>query len=389
LLLRFYNARMAQKFVDVCIRGAGIVGRALALMLARERLRVALVVPPAGAAVARTDVRAYALNAASARLLQELRVWPDEQQATAVRHMEVFGDGDSSVRFAADAHDLEALAWIVDVPALEQRLAQAVSYQPMIEVVSAPVPAPLTAICEGRASSTRQELGVEFDVQPYGQTALATRLLCERPHEQVARQWFSALGILAFLPLGGAQGQEVAVVWSAPPALAAQWQQAEAADFVEMLQSLSHNALGALQLQGARMIWPLQQAMAQRWCGVWRSEAAEGARGDSWVLLGDAAHNVHPLAGQGLNLGLADVATLAQLLAGRDDWRSTGDLKLLRRYERTRKAAMLPLGLAMDGIQQLFARPEGRVQMLRNWGMNQFERSSLLKRLAMRHAMGL
>lgn len=395
LVLGFYNARMAQKNVDVCIRGAGIVGRALALMLARERLSVALVVPAASAdaAPALPDVRAYALNGASAKLLQELRVWPDEQQATAVRHMQVFGDGDSSVRFAAQEHELDALAWIVDVPALEQRLAQAVSYQPMIEVVSVPVPAALTAICEGRASSTRQELGVEFDVQPYGQTALATRLLCERPHEQIARQWFSPLGILAFLPLGGAQGQEVAVVWSAPHALAAQWQQADAADFVEMLQSMSHNALGSLQLQGARMTWPLQQAMAQRWCGQWRSSTSPTAQSSvpegSWALVGDAAHNVHPLAGQGLNLGLADVATLAQLLAGRDDWRSTGDLKLLRRYERARKAAMLPLGLAMDGIQQLFARPEGRVQVLRNWGMNQFERSSLLKGWAMRHAMGL
>ena len=327
---------MAQKFVDVCICGAGIVGRALALMLARERLRVALVVPPAGAAVARTDVRAYALNAASARLLQELRVWPDEQQATAVRHMEVFGDGDSSVRFAADAHDLEALAWIVDVPALEQRLAQAVSYQPMIEVVSAPVPAPLTAICEGRASSTRQELGVEFDVQPYGQTALATRLLCERPHEQVARQWFSALGILAFLPLGGAQGQEVAVVWSAPPALAAQWQQAE---------------------------------------------AAEGARGDSWVLLGDAAHNVHPLAGQGLNLGLGDVRVLTQVIAQRESWRELGDERLLQRYARQRALPTLAMGQLTDGLLHLFASDAPLLRELRNRGLSLVNGLPPLKRL--------
>ena len=107
------------------------------------------------------------------------------------------------------------------------------------------------------------------------------------------------------------------------------------------------------------------------------------------MLVGDAAHNVHPLAGQGLNLGLADVGTLAQLLAGRGEWRSTGDLRLLRRYERTRKAAMLPLGWVMDGIQQLFARPEGKVQMLRNWGMNQFERSGPIKQWAVRQAMGL
>ena len=392
LVLRFYNDRMAQNF-DVCIRGAGIVGRALALMLAQERLRVALVASaPTAAAAAQDDVRAYALNAASAQLLQGLRVWPQVDHVTAVRQMQVHGDGDSCVQFAAGAHDVDALAWIVEVPALEQRLAQAVSYQPLIEVVDAPVPAPLTAICEGRASRTRQELGVEFDVQPYAQTAIATRLRCEHAHEQIARQWFSPLGILALLPLGGAQGQDVAVVWSVPHNMAEQWLHADADDFVEMLDGLSHSALGRLQLQGARMAWPLQQATAQRWCGAWPipvTQEGNTASAGSWVLVGDAAHNVHPLAGQGLNLGLADVATLAQLLAGRGEWRSTGDLRLLRRYERTRKAAMLPLGWVMDGIQQLFARPEGKVQMLRNWGMNQFERSGPIKQWAVRQAMGL
>lgn len=406
VLWRFYNARMAQNF-DICIRGAGIVGRTLALLLARERLRVALVESSApsvsaqpGAEADQADVRAYALNAASAQLLQALRVWPQAGQVTAVRQMQVHGDGDSCVQFAAAAHEVDALAWIVDVPALEERLAQAVGYQPLIEVVQAQVAAPLTAICEGRASSTRQELGVEFDVQPYAQTAIATRLRCERPHEQIARQWFSALGILAFLPLGGEQGQEVAVVWSLPQSMVAQWLHADAPDFVDMLDSLSHGALGALELQGARRAWPLQQAMAQRWCGVWPPTQApqvpqvpmqEGRAADpgSWVLLGDAAHNVHPLAGQGLNLGLADASALAQLLAQRGAWRSAGDLKLLRRYERARKASLLPLGWVMDGIQQLFARPEGKVQVLRNWGMNQFERSGPLKHWAVRQAMGL
>jgi len=373
---------MAQSF-DVCIRGAGIVGRTLALLLARERLRVALVATPPAPDAAR-DVRAYALNTSSRQLLASLRVWPDPVHATALRHMEVFGDEGGSVHFDAGAQSVDALGWIVDVPALENRLVEAVRYQPLVEVVDRPVDAPLTAICEGRASSTRSEFGVEFDVTPYPQHALATRLVCEKPHGQVARQWFSADGILALLPLDGPEGHTVAVVWSTAPEAAHQWKDAAPADFTTRLQELSQHALGTLELQGPRLTWPLQQAVARRWSG-----AQPGNPAASWVLSGDAAHNVHPLAGQGLNLGLADVQALARILQERDAWRSTGDSKLLRRYERERKAGLAPMGLAMDGLQQLFSRPEAPLQALRNWGMQAFERSGPLKDWMARQAMGL
>ncbi|BBL26030.1 ubiquinone biosynthesis protein UbiH [Comamonas terrigena] len=373
---------MAQSF-DVCIRGAGIVGRTLALLLARERLRVALVATPPAPDAAR-DVRAYALNTSSRQLLASLRVWPDPVHATALRHMEVFGDEGGSVHFDAGAQSVDALGWIVDVPALENRLVEAVRYQPLVEVVERPVDAPLTAICEGRASSTRSEFGVEFDVTPYPQHALATRLVCEKPHGQVARQWFSADGILALLPLDGPEGHTVAVVWSTAPEAAQQWKDAAPTDFTTRLQELSQHALGTLELQGPRLTWPLQQAVARRWSGVQPGNPAA-----SWVLAGDAAHNVHPLAGQGLNLGLADVQALARILQERDAWRSTGDSKLLRRYERERKAGLAPMGLAMDGLQQLFSRPEAPLQALRNWGMQAFERSGPLKDWMARQAMGL
>lgn len=373
---------MAQSF-DVCIRGAGIVGRTLALLLARERLRVALVATPPAPDAAR-DVRAYALNTSSRQLLASLRVWPDPVHATALRHMEVFGDEGGSVHFDAGAQSVDALGWIVDVPALENRLVEAVRYQPLVEVVERPVDAPLTAICEGRASSTRSEFGVEFDVTPYPQHALATRLVCEKPHGQVARQWFSADGILALLPLDGPDGHTVAVVWSTAPEAARQWKDAAPTDFTTRLQELSQHALGTLELQGPRLTWPLQQAVARRWSGVQPGNPAA-----SWVLAGDAAHNVHPLAGQGLNLGLADVQALARILQERDAWRSTGDSKLLRRYERERKAGLAPMGLAMDGLQQLFSRPEAPLQALRNWGMQAFERSGPLKDWMARQAMGL
>jgi 2-polyprenyl-6-methoxyphenol hydroxylase-like FAD-dependent oxidoreductase len=106
-------------------------------------------------------------------------------------------------------------------------------------------------------------------------------------------------------------------------------------------------------------------------------------------LAGDAAHAVHPLAGQGLNLGLADVATLAEILQKREYWRALGDHKLLRRYERARKAEVLPMSAAMDGLQQLFALDGNAWQSLRNWGMNGFERSGPIKQWVARRAMGL
>lgn len=372
---------MPQTF-DVCIRGAGVVGHTLALLLARERLRVALVEgPPAQ----RVDVRAYALNAASRQLLQSLRSWPDPVHATAVTRMQVRGDQDGEVLFDAADQGVDALAWIVDVPALETRLAEAVRYQPQVERVSAPVPAALTAICEGRASRTRTEWGVEFDVQPYPQHAIATRLTCEFPHGQVARQWFSQGSILAFLPLDGAEGNSVAVVWSVPAQQVPDLLALDEDSFAQHLQAASGGVLGELRLSSARAAWPLQLAQARHWCGPVGHGATAGAH--SWVLAGDAAHNVHPLAGQGLNLGLGDVQGLARVLSAREDWRSLADVRLLRRYERQRKAEIFPLGLAMDGLQQLFSRTEAPLQLLRNWGMNNFERSGLLKNWMTQRAM--
>lgn len=375
---------MAQTF-DVCIRGAGVVGRTLALLLARERLRVALVGTPAPPAA---DVRAYALNAASRGLLESVRGWPDAAHATAVRQMQVHGDQGGEVTFDAERQGTEALAWIVDVPALEARLADALRFQPQAEWVDAPVPAALTVVCEGRASRTREEFGVDFATMPYGQHAVATRLQCERPHGQVARQWFLPDGILAFLPLDGAAGNSVAVVWSVSQDRAQRLAALDPTEFEQQIQQASQNTLGTLQLSADRTAWPLQQARADRWCGPMAAPGQPGAA-RSWALAGDAAHNVHPLAGQGLNLGLGDAQALARVLNGRDYWRGVGDLRLLRQYERERKAALLPMGWTMDGLQQLFSRSEGPLMALRNWGMKGFERSGPLKDWVTRQAMGL
>lgn len=374
---------MTQPF-DICIRGNGIVGRTLALMLARERLRVSLVSANPSAAKAgsppKGDIRSYALNAKSRALLESLRCWPDARDATEVLAMQVKGDAGGEVNFSAAELKVPGLTWIVDVPVLEALLADAVRFQPLIEILDTPQPAQLTVICEGKTSSTRAEFGIDFDVTPYAQKAIAARLSCELPHEQTAYQWFSQGEILAFLPMGGEQGNSVAIVWSVNEDHAQALLDESPADFCEKLEKVSEGRLGKLSLISERSAWPLQMARTEHWAGTWEGKA--------WVLAGDAAHNVHPLAGQGLNLGLADVAVLATTLRDREYWRSVSDEKLLRRYERSRKAEVAAMSAAMDGLQQLFAQTAAPWQNMRNWGMNSFERSGLIKQWVARQAMG-
>jgi len=373
---------MKQHF-DICIRGGGIVGHTLALLLARERLSVGLVARnPVRPAASGPDVRAYALNAKSKALLESVRCWPDAQHATAVTRMRVLGDDGGEVNFSADDLDVDALTWIADVPLLEARLAEAVRFQPQIEVIDSPKPATLTVVCEGKGSATREELGVTFEVARYPQRAIAARLNCEQPHGQTARQWFTQGEILAFLPLEGEQGHTVGIVWSVQESRVGALMQASDDAFCAELGQVSGHCLGGLNLATERVAWPLTAAQASRWIGTTPD-------GKTWALAGDAAHAVHPLAGQGLNLGLGDVAELAHILQGRAYWRAVNDPKLLRQYERARRAEVTATALAMDGLQQLFSKSSPAWQALRNWGMNGFERSGLAKQWAARYAMGL
>ncbi len=365
---------------DICIRGGGIVGHTLALLLAQDRLRIGLFAPTPAPST-EPDVRVYALNAKSRALLESVRCWPDACHATEVTDMHVQGDNGGQVNFSAPALGVPALTWIVDVPVLEAQLRDALRFQPQIELIDAPCPATLTVVCEGRASKTREEFGVEFTATRYPQHAIAARLTCEKPHGQVARQWFQGDNILALLPLEGALGKSVGMVWSAPDARTPELLALGEADFCGQVQALCEACLGQLTLTSPRKAWALQSAQASRWMGV--------AHGQSWALAGDAAHNVHPLAGQGLNLGLGDVAELADILHTRAYWRAVNDVKLLRRYERARRANVTSTDLAMTALQQLFAKPGMGWQKLRNWGMQGFERSGSPKHWAARQAMGL
>lgn len=360
-----------------------MVGLALALQLASQRLRVGLVAhdqPRPG------DVRAYALNPASRDQLAALRVWPQGDAATPVHAMEVHGDDGGELRFDAAGTGRDALAWIVDVPALEHQLAQAVSYQSLIDRIPAAdaeqakalaASAPLTVICEGRDSFSRERLGVAVERHAYGQHAIAARLSCEKPHGHVARQWFDGGEILALLPLAG---NSVALVWSVADAHHAELMALNTESFVERLHAACRGALGTLTLTSERAAWPLTLGQARHWVGP------------RWALAGDAAHTLHPLAGQGLNVGLADVAELARVLQarqGQDYWRELGDVKLLRRYERARKADVAAMTGLTDGLQRLFVQAPRGWQVLRNAGMNVFEHSGPLKQWVARQAMGL
>ena len=375
-----YNPAMSQPW-DICIRGDGIVGQTLALLLARENLRIALVGPASPVPTTTPDVRAYALNAHARAVLDSVRCWPDNQHATAVTRMRVDGDDGGATVFDAGALGVAALTWIVDVPALQALLSDAVRFQPRITRLDAPQPASLMVVCEGRASQTRAELGVEFDVYPYPQTAVAARLQCEQSHGQVARQWFNGHDIVALLPLDGAQGHTVALVWSTPHEHAASLIALPPEDFATQVEQACKQALGRMTLVGAPASWRLRQARARSWVGV--------QHGQPWALAGDAAHNVHPLAGQGLNLGLADVATLADIITGRPYWRQTGDWRLLRAYARARAADTIATGSAMDALQYVFWQNNPLLQAARNWGMLGFEHSGPVKAWVARQAMGL
>jgi 2-polyprenyl-6-methoxyphenol hydroxylase-like FAD-dependent oxidoreductase len=385
--------------VDVCIRGAGVVGKALALLLARARIRVGLVqaAPPASA---QPDIRAFALNAASQALLSGLRAWP--QDTCPVQHMQVHGDGTGAsaglVQFDASAMGTEALAWIVDASALEERLQTAVSFAPEITLLSAPEPAALTVICEGRTSASRDAAGLVYDQTAYDQTAIAATLHTALPHQATARQWMQGGEVCALLPRNTGQqisadtGNSVALVWSVQNEHAQQLLALDEAQFCAALQLACGNALGPMRLTSHRAAWPLYVAQASRWVGVGLGAGPGGLASmpqAAWALAGDAAHAVHPLAGQGLNLGLGDAAELASVLAGKEYFRSYGDMRLLRRYERARKGDAAALRVATDGLQRLFALDDERARSLRNWGMRGFEALAPVKSAVMRRAMGV
>jgi 2-polyprenyl-6-methoxyphenol hydroxylase-like FAD-dependent oxidoreductase len=218
---------------------------------------------------------------------------------------------------------------------------------------------------------------VNWTVKPYPQKAIAARLELENPMAALPASGLPGGDVLALLPLSGAQGNLAALVWSVSVERAAVLEKMPPEEFCKALEAVCGQETGTLRLTSERASWPLALSSAGHWVGP------------GWALAGDAAHTVHPLAGQGLNLGLADAACLAGVMAQREYWRGLGDEKLLRRYERARKADVAAMGAVTDGLHGLFAQTDGRWQALRNWGMKGFERSGFLKNWLTRQAAGL
>jgi 2-polyprenyl-6-methoxyphenol hydroxylase-like FAD-dependent oxidoreductase len=414
--------------VDVLVRGAGVVGLAGALALSRLGLNVALLdwqaapgaaapvsgatsVAAATAARASTaasattgspaaitapaavpDLRAYALNAASVALLQTLKVWDalPADARTPVYDMRIEGDQAGAVlEFSAWSQTVGELAFIVDAAALEATLRDAARFAPHLTRVQAPVPAALTVLAEGRDSATRQAYGAGWPVHAYGHSAIAARLVASLPHNGLARQWFRSPDVLALLPFDRPElGRSYGLVWSMPTPQAQALLALPDAQFEQALMAATGGAagptglggaIGALALSGPRASWPLASGHAER------------VFGPGWVLVGDAAHVVHPLAGQGLNLGLADVACLAQVLADRaaqEPWRELGDERLLARHARQRQAATRAMGLVTDGLLQLFSHPSPLARELRNRGLTLLNQLAPLKRALAAQALG-
>jgi 2-polyprenyl-6-methoxyphenol hydroxylase-like FAD-dependent oxidoreductase len=359
----------AMESPDVRILGSGIVSRTAALALAHDGHAVALQRRPA--ATGAPDLRAYALNPASVALLQRLKVWEalPEDARTAVHDMRVHGDQAASIAFSSWTQSVPALAWIVDAAALEDTLEAAVRFTPRVTLQDEPAAAALTLVAEGKASAAREALGVRFVRHPYGHAALAARLVSDTPHLGVARQWFRSPDILALLPLDRPEpGRSFALVWSQPEAEATRWRDAPAAELEAALNEATAGQAGTLRLASERATWPLALGHA------------DAVSGPGWALLGDAAHVVHPLAGQGLNLGLADVAALAEVLAGRESWRSLGDADLLRRYARRRAGPNRLMAQATDGLWHLFGHPSPVLRELRNHGLTLVDQLAPLKR---------
>lgn len=369
---------MGRMQVDVLIRGDGAVGRSLALALSHQGLRVGLL----GRAQPRPhDVRAYALNVSAQALLTRLKVWdglpPDAK--TPVHDMQLAGDQENGrLNFSAWQSHLPELAVIVDAAELDTALDAALRYAPHVQRVDAEVPHGLLALCEGREARGLDAHGIQVHRQAYGHHALATRWVSDLPHQGRAWQWFGAAAeILALLPMDRPEpGRSYAMVWSQPAESASRRLALSPEALADELQSLTQGRAGTLQAVGEAQAWPLSLLRATPMVRP------------GLALLGDCAHQVHPLAGQGLNLGLADVAALAEVLAQREAWRPVGDLTLLRRYERQRALDTWMMATVTDTLWHGFAHSAPWARVARNQGLALVDALGPVKRWLTQQALG-
>jgi 2-octaprenylphenol hydroxylase len=388
---------------DLIIVGAGMVGAALACLLGKERMRVALLdraPPPSVDPGGEVGLRVSSVSLASRRLLEIAGAWHgvDAARVSPYERMRVWDSGPPRGEIAFDSAELDAgeLGYVIENALIQQALLACVAGLPGVSVFA---PAQLTSLtvdaaaarvvlADGRTLATRlvvgadgansivRELaGIASVASDYAQEAVVAHLRSERPHERTARQRFMPEGPLALLPLADGRSS---IVWSTTPEAARELLDLDAAAFGAAVSEASEGVLGALTLASGRAKFPL------------RRQHAAAYTAPRVALAGDAAHSVHPLAGLGVNLGFTDAAALAEVVldavsAGDDP----ADARPLRRYERWRKSENAAYVTALDGFNRLFSNADPMLKGLRAFGLNAIDRMAPVKHAFARRAMGM
>ena len=360
----------------VLVAGAGPVGLAFACACRDAEVTVVDPVPARTDALPEAfDVRVFALSAGTRTFLRDIGAWDglDARRIASVRRMEVFGDANARLSFSGRA--ASALAWIVESGRLARALEEHAASLPHVRIlrgraaVAVEAQAERAAIeleggerlegdlvvgADGPDSRVRTLLGLPAEEEAYGEDAVVANFEVEREHGDTARQWFRADGVLAWLPL---PGKRISIVWSAPRESADGIAALEPAALAERVRDAGGSALGTMKLLTPAPRFPLRLIRVER-------TVAPGA-----ALIGDAAHAVHPLAGQGVNLGFQDARLLADELAGRSPLERAGDLRVLRRYARGRREDVTAMQFVTDRLDRLFAAEGSGASWLRNAGL--------------------
>jgi len=392
---------MKAEHYDVTIVGGGLVGLSLAAMLGRQGFKTALVEARALQLAwpqDSIDLRVYAISRLSQRLLEETGAWAAiAPEACAYGDMHVWdAGGNGEIHFDSAELGEPDLGHIIESRVIEKALFDVIQSMPAVSLFcpasvasldheagkqcvlleeGRSLLAPLLVGADGKHSQVRDFAGIHAHASAYGQQALVAVVDTERGHDATAWQRFLPTGPLAFLPLRDGQSS---IVWSATSSEAQRLLSLDAASFCGELGKAFDYRLGNVLACGERVLFPLVRQYAER-------SVAPGL-----VLVGDASHVIHPLAGQGVNLGFKDVHELATVLvkaqqAGRD----IGSLAVLRRYERARKGDNMATMLTMDAFKHLFGSTVPPVRWLRNTGLNFFDTAAPLKNRVIRSAMGL
>ncbi|MBM3356314.1 MAG: UbiH/UbiF family hydroxylase [Betaproteobacteria bacterium] len=384
--------------VDVVIVGGGPVGLSLAAALSRTGLKLAVVESQASRAHDEGqawDSRVYAISPGAAAFLEACGAWQrvPRERIARVEAMRVYGDdARACLEFSAYDAGLRELAFIVENNRLQHALWQRVREETVAVYCPAGwrslefgpdaarielddgtmIAARLVVGADGADSRVRERAGIAVKPLEYRQLGVVGNFSCGRPHDGVAYQWFRRDGVLALLPL---PGRRASMVWSLEEEGARRLLGLAPGRLGEEVAVASHGALGALASITPPAAFPLRLQRVERFIG---SRVA---------LVGDAAHNIHPLAGQGLNLGFRDARELARALAGRGPFEDCGEQTLLRRYERARREDVLAMQYATDGLQKLFNNDVVWLERVRNLGLQLVNGQPQLKNFLVRQAV--